>query len=278
MFNTIANYEAAGQERDEAIQSALSDLATDLGTTEENLLEELGATEESLLDAITASETALGEQITGVEETLGDDIQAVADLIGKPARSITDVDIDFVADLIAQQELLSDPTTYQFTEQDLRYDVTRDGAVTQEDLDLLTQLQQDPSLATELGITLDPNLVTDPTGVYKTILDTQTNVESKIEQTETALEAKIAEEAERSRMRASQGALRDFFGFAQQGAFDPQTTTVKSPDPAKIGYIYDFSSIFANPQQEALFGSPYAEGGYVEDSNEELLRLLRSEK
>jgi hypothetical protein len=343
LFNTIANYEAAGQERDEAIQSALSDLATDLGTTEENLLKELGATEESLLDAITATETALGEQITdveasilekvaeyeaagitrdealqqaisdvstqlgtteenllaeigateetlltelgatetrlgeqitGVEETLGDDIQAVADLIGKPARSITDVDIDFVADLIAQQELLSDPTTYQFTEQDLRYDVTGDAAVTQEDLDLLTQLQQDPSLATELGITLDPNLVTDPTGVYKTILDTETNVESKIEQTETALEAKIAEEAERSRIRASQGALRDFFGFAQQGAFDPQTTTVKAPDPAKIGYIYDFSSIFANPQQEALFGSPYAEGGYVEDSNDELLRLL----
>jgi hypothetical protein len=274
ILEKVAEYEAAGITRDEALQQAISDVSTQLGTTEENLLAEIGATEETLLTELGATETRLGEQITGVEETLGDDIQAVADLIGKPARSITDVDIDFVADLIAQQELLSDPTTYQFTEQDLRYDVTGDAAVTQEDLDLLTQLQQDPSLATELGITLDPNLVTDPTGVYKTILDTETNVESKIEQTETALEAKIAEEAERSRIRASQGALRDFFGFAQQGAFDPQTTTVKAPDPAKIGYIYDFSSIFANPQQEALFGSPYAEGGYVEDSNDELLRLL----
>jgi hypothetical protein len=274
ILEKVAEYEAAGITRDEALQQAISDVSTQLGTTEENLLAEIGATEETLLTELGATETRLGEQITGVEETLGDDIQAVADLIGKPARSITDVDIDFVADLIAQQELLSDPATYQFTEQDLRYDVTGDAAVTQEDLDLLTQLQQDPSLATELGITLDPNLVTDPTGVYKTILDTETNVESKIEQTETALEAKIAEEAERSRIRASQGALRDFFGLAQQGAFDPQTTTVKAPDPAKIGYIYDFSSIFANPQQEALFGSPYAEGGYVEDSNDELLRLL----
>ena len=60
----------------------------------------------------------------------------------------------------------------------------------------------------------------------------------------------------------------------QEPNFGMQQVDVKTPDPAKIGYIYDFESIFANPQQEALFGSPYAEGGYVEDSNDELLRLL----
>jgi len=189
LFSTIANYEAAGQERDQAIQSALSDLATDLGTTEQNILNELGLTEIGLTEVINKTEadilgelsdveTQLGEQITGVESTLSADIEAVADLVGKPAQSITDADIDFVADLIAQQEVLSDPTTYQFTDQDLRYDVTGDGTVTQEDLDLLTQLQQDPSLATELDLTLDPNLVTDPTGVYKTVLDTQTELEN----------------------------------------------------------------------------------------------------
>ena len=58
-----------------------------------------------------------------------------------------------------------------------------------------------------------------------------------------------------------------------------QQVTVKEADPAKIGYLYDWNSIFANPAQEQLFTTPYAEGGMVADNpdaiNEELLKLLR---
>ena len=36
-----------------------------------------------------------------------------------------------------------------------------------------------------------------------------------------------------------------------------QQVNVKTPDPAKIDYLYDFSSIFANPQQEQLFANPF---------------------
>ena len=56
--------------------------------------------------------------------------------------------------------------------------------------------------------------------------------------------------------------------------------TVTTPDPARIGYLYDFSSIFATPQQEGMFVSPYrgqrgyARGGSVLDANEALLKLL----
>ena len=54
--------------------------------------------------------------------------------------------------------------------------------------------------------------------------------------------------------------------------------TVKSVDPAQIKYLYDIGgeSIFATPEQEKLFVSPYAQGGQVHNSTEELLRLLES--
>jgi hypothetical protein len=267
VFAEFEALEDAGVARDEAI----TQLAEDLGVTEQTLLDEMASVEETLGGQITDVGTQLGEQITGVEETLGADIEAVADLVGKPAGLLTDTDIDFVADLIAQQQVLEDPTTYQFTDQDLRYDVTGDAAVTQEDLDLLKQLQQDPSLATELDLTLDPTLYTDPTGVYKTVLDTQTELESQIGDTKTALEAKIAEE---SLKQERLGNYRDFRRmFMEAGDIGGQRVDVKTPDPLQLGYLYDFSSIFANPRQESLFASPYARGGKV-DINDELLQLL----
>ena len=36
-----------------------------------------------------------------------------------------------------------------------------------------------------------------------------------------------------------------------------QQVTVKTPDPAKIGYFYDWSSIFATPSQAQMMPSPY---------------------
>ena len=59
----------------------------------------------------------------------------------------------------------------------------------------------------------------------------------------------------------------------QSGDIYGQQVDVKTPDPARIGYLYDFSSIFATPQQAAMFPSPYAEGGVV-DATDEILRIL----
>ena len=66
-----------------------------------------------------------------------------------------------------------------------------------------------------------------------------------------------------------------------------QQVAVKSGDKVNLDYLYDFESVFANPQQEALFGSPYgaaptanprggsfAQGGQIEDKNDMLLRIL----
>ena len=278
LFSTIAQYEAAGQERDQAIQNALSDLATDLGTTEQNILNELGLTEIGLTEVINKTEadilaelgdveTELGEKITGVEETLGADIEAVADLVGKPVQDVTDVDIDFVADLIAQQEVLSDPSTFEFTDQQLGYDVTGDGVVNQLDLDLLTQAQQGQQV--EFA---PESKFAQPTGLYGTVQDTKTELEQAIDLSQQTLSQEIKEAEERQFKMSNVRQLQDM--LMQAGDIGGQQVTVKSPDPARIGYMYDFSSIFATPQQQALFPSPYAEGGEVENPNDELLRLL----
>jgi hypothetical protein len=66
--------------------------------------------------------------------------------------------------------------------------------------------------------------------------------------------------------------------LGQAGDTTGQQVTVKSADPAKIGYIYDWNSIFANPSQANMFVSPYAKGGLVDgsdDVNEELLKILK---
>lgn len=91
--------------------------------------------------------------------------------------------------------------------------------------------------------------------------------------------------------------------LAQSPDIGGQQVTVKAPDPARIGYIYDWNSIFANPAQEQMFvtpfsqpqqptispmmagrqqrpmGATFAQGGEVrnevDDVNNELLKILR---
>ena len=97
-----------------------------------------------------------------------------------------------------------------------------------------------------------------------------------------------AAEAERTRQANAAAALKtqrmgninSMMGMLGQAPdAGGQQVTVKAPDPTKIGYIYDFNSIFANPAQEKMFVSPYAQGGVVrndiDDVNDELLKLLK---
>ena len=52
---------------------------------------------------------------------------SIADLIGKSGQDVTDTDIDFVTDLIAQQKVMTEPTPY--TKKQLQYDVTGDNII-----------------------------------------------------------------------------------------------------------------------------------------------------
>jgi hypothetical protein len=63
LFGIIAGYETAGQERDEAIDSAISDLAEQLGTTKTDILDQLNLGLDQIETLITNSQTGLEEKI-----------------------------------------------------------------------------------------------------------------------------------------------------------------------------------------------------------------------
>ena len=275
ILDKMAEYELAGIDRDEALTTAISDLATELGLTEEalldqitstetNLLTELGLTEESILDRINEAETSLSEQIIETETNLSGEIDAVAALVGKAAQEVTQADIDFVADIIAQAEVISDAEVIQ------QYDVTGDGVIDINDQTLLESI-----LAGDTDVTVADTSIFAPTGVYDAISDTETALQEDIAQTQdqiTEMEQNIQTNIEQEAVRAG---LRDFLGMAMESPdMGGQQVTVKTPDPMQLNYLYDFSSIFANPTQQNLFPSPYAKGGQVEDTTDKLLRII----
>ena len=292
----------AGATRDEALQAAIDQLATDLGVTEAEVLDQLGITRDELgaeIDAVAEDVTAvreevtgLGEQITGVEETLGEQITGVeeqlgaletatdedlgfiSDLIGKPAREVTQTDVDFVADLVAQQQVLDELSLgYQ------QYDVNNDGLLDINDQQLLEQ-----SLAGE-DVQLAPEsaFVTDPTGVYGALFESQQQIQTQMEQDQqTQMDAiqdmntQIQTQMQTNQRMRNVSDLRNL--LMQQGDIGGQQVRVDTPDPMRINYIYDFSSIFATPQQASLFPSPYAKGGQVEDTTDKLLSIIGGTK
>jgi hypothetical protein len=275
ILDKMAEYELAGIDRDEALTTAISDLATELGLTEEalldqitstetNLLTELGLTEESILDRINEAETSLSDQIIETETNLSGEIDAVAALVGKAAQEVTQADIDFVADIIAQAEVINDAKVIQ------QYDVTGDGVIDINDQTLLESI-----LAGNTDVTVADTSIFAPTGVYDAIFDTETALQEDIDQTQdqiTEMEQNIQTNIEQEAVRAG---LRDFLGMAMESPdMGGQQVTVKTPDPMRLNYLYDFSSIFANPTQQNLFPSPYAKGGQVEDTTDKLLRII----
>ena len=109
-----------GKQRDEALEGAIDQVATDLGLTRTQLLEAIGETEQTLLGR-------LGE----VEGAISSEIDAIADLLGKPAQEVTQADIDTIEAIIAQEEVA--------TQQLLQYDVNQDGVIDINDQTLLEQ-------------------------------------------------------------------------------------------------------------------------------------------
>ena len=195
---------------------------------------------------------------------------SIAELLGKPARDVTEVDVDFVVDLLAQEDVITE-------EQTKKYDVTGDSVLDQLDVDLLQQTlggNTDTALA-------DTSMFNPATGLYAD-LDTQNDTQSELDTVidlNTQLNTQVNTQNQQNNMR-------DFLQMQQMGMFDGAKTTVTNPDPFQLDYTYDIggTSIFANPQQETLFATPYgdprgttrnfAQGGQVIDRNDMLLKLL----
>jgi F0F1-type ATP synthase delta subunit len=270
--------ETAGLTRDQATQSALDTLTQELGTTETALLAEIGTTK----DALTAD-------ITQITENLGGDIDSIAEVLGKPARDVTQEDVDFVANSIALDTI--------FTEQEItQYDVNNDGVVDKSDEDLLiealdTDTDTDTDIDTDTDTDTDTDIEIGPTGLYADI-DTQNDLITELQkELELQNEQQLDMQQDLNTQIDTQINQTNFNQFqdmlANAGDIGGQRVDVLAGDKVNLDYLYDFESIFANPQQESLFGSPYsprptanprggrfAQGGQVEDKNDMLLRIL----
>ena len=276
LYATIEAYEDAGIERDDAIQKAVDDVSTALGTTKTDLLSAIGETESTLSGEIGDVESTLTEEIGSVEETLGADIDIVADLVGKPAREVTQTDVDFVIDLIAQENVSQELTT--------QYDVNADGIV-----DIADQTMLETALQGDTTTLADTSIFTPATGLYaQQEQDTQATLDAITDMNQD-INTKID-------TNTQQQNLRDFLEMGQQGMFRGARMSTTPAPLANIDYLYDFNTIFANPTQESKFLSPYstttrskpantptgpmlaasgfAQGGQVEDENDMLLRII----
>jgi hypothetical protein len=227
----------------------------------------------ALESGITGVETRLGKQITGVQTGLQTQINTVADFLGKPAQAVTQQDIDYVNSILQGTE----------TTPDLTYDANRDGVIDQADLDILTGIytRADGEPPEEL-----PGTRWAPTGLYGEIAGLRgdlTGQLQRIQEEQIAREQAAAAEAEKQRQQQAQQAAQQqrrqqFASLLQQsGGLTPQMVQVKTPEVAKIGPLYDFSSIFRTPEQEQFFMSPFKYGMYEggEVTEEELLNIVR---
>lgn len=272
-----AEYEALGLSRDQALTAAVSDVASQLGITAQNLEEQIFAAQTQLSGQITAGQTALQQQI---EQT--------AQILGKPARNVTQADLDYVNSIIQLT-----PTTY--TPEQLVYDVNRDARVDEEDLDILTRIM---TPTTGEPPEYPAGTVFAPTGLFGEIAGLRTDIVGQLQQMEqrrqqeaAAAEAARQAEATAAAQRAAQAQataqaraqqqrqyanVQQLQSLLQQPGALTQKVDVRTPDVVKLGQLYDWSSIFGSPQQQQLFASPYgsyADGGEV--TEEELLQIVR---
>ncbi len=267
-------------DRDTALATAIADVSTDLGFAKEDLLTAIGTTEADLTAKFEAGLAGLSTEISNV-----------ATFVGKPASKVTQADIDAYTDILANIEAGSDTNPTVFTEEQLQYDVNKDGVVDAADQAMVEQSfgGQDVSLGGKFAAT----------GLYATQeeynrqLQEQADAQFEQQQAEQAaaqeqqramqqqLSQQIARQAGEDRFREFTGLLGD--------AQDLSGRQVKtSPgELANIKYLYDFESVFANPKQEGLFAGPYgrderedtpmaaASGGLIETENDRFLRLIR---
>ena len=202
-------------------------------------------------------------------EDQGQDLETIANIIGKPATQVTEADIDFVSDVIAQQETLADPTAMQFTDQMLQYDVSGDKKVDATDLQILQDLQagRQPDFT-------QTTKFTEPTGIYDIVQDTSKDMKTLEQNIAAQFQRQAEEEAIRRAATARRGQQMDLARQLFRG-LQPQTLTPQEPvKVAEIPSPYQFDTIFRDAGQEAFYQTPYNKGGQVDNLNDTLLKLI----
>ncbi len=286
ILNRMADYEKAGISRDEALGRAVDDVAAQLGTTRDDILTKIGQTEATLKGDIStakqevldraaeyekagiARDEALNRAISDTEQRLGTKIGDLQTTVGQKATPATQQDLDAIIKLLETQGAY-----------DPNLDYNGDKVIDQKDkiaIETVLRSQQPdykPDPNQPFRFLPAPGTKWSPTGVFGEIGDLQRLTIDEAARTRAANE----QAALKTQRLGNLNTMMQMLG--QAGDAGGQQVTVKAADPAKIGYIYDWSSIFANPSQQQLFVTPYAQGGAVrsemDDVNDELLKFLR---
>jgi hypothetical protein len=289
VLSRMAEYEKAGIGRDEALGKAIDDVAADLGTTRTDILTQIGKTEANLKADLASTKTELKTDIGTAKQEVLDKaaeyekagiardqaldlaIQDVSKTLGRDTQQATQSDLDAVIKMLETQGAY-----------DPQYDYNGDKVIDQKDKTAietyLKSQQPDYKPDTDDPFKYNPATGTKwaPTGVFKTVADeAEATRQAQAAEAEKTRQAQAASALKTQRM-GNINTLTSMLG--QAGDTGGQQVTVKAADPAKIGYIYDWNSIFANPSQEKMFVSPFAQGGMVDgsdDVNEELLKILK---
>jgi hypothetical protein len=237
----------------------------------------LSAGQKKLADDLMRQGVDLSTAISTAQAQLGGQIADLGATIGRPGGAATRSDLDAIIGLLGSQGAY-----------DRRYDYNGDGKIDGADRD---------AIANYLGGTgtgpFNPatGTVWAPSGIYGTLAENQAALEKKIaDEAEAIRAANAARMDANARLNARtalktqrMGNLNTMMGMmAQPNAMGGQRAPAPADTPARLGYMYDFGSIFANPQQEKLFVNPYgsyAQGGAVrsdmDDVNDELLKILK---
>jgi hypothetical protein len=265
--------EDAGMDRDTALATAIDDVSTELGFAKEDLLTAIGTTETALTTKFEAGLAGVATEISNV-----------ATLVGKPASEVTQADIDAYTDILANIEAGSDTNPTVFTEEQLQYDVNKDGVVDAADQAMVEQSFRgaDVSLGGKFAAT----------GLYATQEEynrqLQEQADTQFEQQQEQQRAMQQQLSQQMARQAGEDRFREFtdlLGSAKD--LSGQQVKTSPGELADIKYLYDFNSVFANPKQEGLFAGPYgrderkdtpmaaASGGLIETENDRFLRLIR---
>lgn len=193
---------------------------------------------------------------------------SIANMLGKPGQEVTQADVSFVADIIAQnevgQELADTVSPAPLSQEQLIYDVTGDNIIDIADQTMLEQVMAGTVPQTDIA----SESAFAATGVQGQ-LQQQTQLQ---QQMQTQMQTQIQEDEQRRAAQQRQQYM--------QSLLETSPVKVETPDAKPIEYMYDpfGESIFATPKQEQMFGAatPYAaKGGLVKNTTDEILEIMR---
>ena len=287
----VDNLTQMGLDLNTAIQTATQQSQQQLGALTADVqakYDALSTQQKATVDALAQQGVDLNTAIQTATQQTQQQLSNLQNILGRPGAAVAQGDLDAVIGLLESQGAY-----------DARYDYNGDKKI--DDLD---RRALENALRLGLGQNIDqPDFrftpaagsMWAPTGLFATqaaeserIIAAQAAEAEKTRQAQAAEAEKLRQEqinqANLTRQAQQAAALRTqrmgnintMMGMLTQAPdITGQQVTVKPADPAKIGYMYDWSSIFANPAQEKMFVSPYAQGGTVQDVNDELLNILR---